>query len=294
MKFKFCGQQDVPAWILSEIAVLSRISSVRLKLITRQVINELTGGSIDIEKVCKLAPKDQQFGPSDIRATLAAIHWILSSATRFNVDHAVLNSELQQLGLPKENSDGVARPFRIHSDRLHAQAAEASLRLPRLVSLDWHTDAVVFDSCAGDLRGGGGSGASRYAPVPVHHLRLGLSHALGQAYPRFPAISSADTPLLAQARLEESQRDAGPAGDSAALFAALGWRPLPLATSPAAPAAVRGSDADAAIARAPTVTAAARVTFSASHSQVVALRDELSAARSALAALTAAMPPPGA
>ena len=48
----------MPEWILSEVAVLSKISCVRLKLITRQVINELTGGRLDVEKVCKLAPKE--------------------------------------------------------------------------------------------------------------------------------------------------------------------------------------------------------------------------------------------
>lgn len=57
-KFKFAGGSDVPDWLLSEVAVLSKISCVRLKLITRQVINELTGGRLDVDKVCKLAPKE--------------------------------------------------------------------------------------------------------------------------------------------------------------------------------------------------------------------------------------------
>lgn len=280
MRFKFCNNEDVPGWVLSEIAVLSKISSVRLKLITRQVINELTGGVIDIEKVCKLAPKESSFGPSDIRATLAAIHWIISSATRFDVDQSVLNNELQQLGLPKENSDGVSRPFRIHRERLNAQAAEDSLRLPRLWSLDWHVDAVIYDSCVGDLRGV----ASR-SPVPLHHLRLGLSHNRAQAYPSFPAILASRSPLL-QARPKQDSSNGG-------AVSALGLRPLPVLSNSAI---ISAADATATVITseaAAQLECAAHLFFSAGHSQVVALLAELEAARCALASLIATMPPPG-
>jgi hypothetical protein len=73
---------------------------------------------------------------SDVKAALAAIAYILSSAVRSGVDENVLNAELQQLGLPKENSDGISRPFRLHRARLTAQAAADSLRAPRLLSLE--------------------------------------------------------------------------------------------------------------------------------------------------------------
>lgn len=274
MKFKFAGGSDVPEWILSEVAVLSKISCVRLKLITRQVINELTGGRIDVDKVCKLAPKESGFEPSDIRATLAAIRWILASATRYSVDETVLNNELQQLGLPKENSDGLSRPFRIHRDRLLAQAVEGALRLPRLVSLGWHADAVLYDSAIGDLRGGAAAarGGARQqqpsSPVPVLHLRLGLSHPLSGAYPGFPASGAADTPLLVAHK--GAATEAGPAAASP-LFA-VGMRPLLSGLSNRVPALLPQAELD----------------FSLSLSQLQALVAELGAARGALAELSAA------
>ena len=39
MKFDFCGGFDAPDWLLSEIATLSNISSVRVKLLCNQIIS---------------------------------------------------------------------------------------------------------------------------------------------------------------------------------------------------------------------------------------------------------------
>lgn len=301
----------MPEWILSEVAVLSRLSCVRLKLITRQVINELTGGRLDIDKVCKLAPKESGqliggdcggtaaqrawafhaagFEPSDIRATLAAIRWILVSATRYSVDEAILNNELQQLGLPKENSDGLSRPFRIHRDRLHAQALENALRLPRLASLSWRTDAVLYDSVVGDMRGPRTAapptrGSTKQVshtqqhPVPVHHLRLGLSHTLGGRYPEFPATGAQDTPLLVAHRggLAEAATSWPVTGDDAAAapLLALGIRPI----------FHQGKRSSALVPQ-------AQLEFALSQDQLGALLAELGAARGLLSEAIAAAAP---
>ena len=40
----------------------------------------------------------------DIKASIAALAFILSSAARYNVDGETLSSEMQQLGLPKGNT----------------------------------------------------------------------------------------------------------------------------------------------------------------------------------------------
>jgi len=78
MKYKFAGDCDVPEWLLAEVSTLSKISCVRLKLITRAVINELSGGTLDVEKVMKLVPPNINW--SDVKAVLAAISFILRGA----------------------------------------------------------------------------------------------------------------------------------------------------------------------------------------------------------------------
>ena len=90
MKYRFAGNVDVPEWILSEVGTLSKISCVRLKLITRQLITQLAGGVLDVEKVTKLVGDKAGFTWSDIKAALAAISFILRGAVRFDVDEGTL------------------------------------------------------------------------------------------------------------------------------------------------------------------------------------------------------------
>lgn len=209
MKFRFVSGKDVPEWVLAEVSVLSRISCVRLKLITRQVINELAGdGALDVEKVQKLVPNGQGFAWTDIKAALAAISYILRQAVRADVDHTVLGAELQQLGLPKENSDGISRPFRIHRVRLREQARANSLRsAPRLVSLDWTMDVILASSRLGLLklqpRIGEvlGSVSSNWIGEPILKLRLGLSHDSNDLPQRFSAVELSSSRLLLNSKM---------------------------------------------------------------------------------------------
>ena len=54
MKFAFCGNLDCPEWVLSEVAVLNRMSAVKLKLILGQIVKKLTGVPFDNERLLKL------------------------------------------------------------------------------------------------------------------------------------------------------------------------------------------------------------------------------------------------
>ena len=296
MRFKFCGGSDAPEWVLGEVAVLSRISCVRLKLITRQVINELAGdGALDVDKITKLVPRGPGFAWPDIKAAVAAIAFIVRQAARSDVDHLVLNAELQQLGLPRENSDGVSRPFRIHRERLRAQARADSLRAPRLLSLDWRLDAVVATSRLGLLRahaaadagaeaGAGASAAAAPLGEPVLSLRLGLSNAAGALPQRISAPDLGSTRLLlsaARARAGGGEATAAPASASAASATAAA------ATAATATAAAAGAF-DGAAALRPLPVAREVVCVSLSAPQAAALLAELRIARTILAALHAA------
>ena len=53
MKFKFCGDLDAPDWLLAEITVLSRITSVRFKLLSQQIIKHISEGTMEVRlSVC--------------------------------------------------------------------------------------------------------------------------------------------------------------------------------------------------------------------------------------------------
>jgi len=151
MKFRFCGDLDAPDWILREISVLSKITSVRIKLITVSVINSLFGtSSVDYEKVAKLTT-DAGLDGSDVKGSLAALVWIVSSAARYDVEDTTLSNELQQLGLPKEHCDTISRTYRENSEKLRQKFAEQVFKLPRLAAVDWRVDYILTSSSSKDV-----------------------------------------------------------------------------------------------------------------------------------------------
>eukprot|EP00954_Amorphochlora_amoebiformis_P027630 1386690-Amorphochlora_amoeboformis.AAC.1 len=102
MKFHFYGGADVPEWFFAETAVLAKISSVRTKLICRQILLKLTGKDINYEKLEKLTTsKRLNFTRSDTKAIIAGLEFILENAAKHNIDVEVLGQELMQLGLPQ-------------------------------------------------------------------------------------------------------------------------------------------------------------------------------------------------
>ncbi|KYR00549.1 COMM domain-containing protein 4 [Tieghemostelium lacteum] len=143
MKFKFCGDLDAPDWLLREINTLSKITNIRVKLLTVQVINSFESKeNIDFEKIEKLT-KDAGFVLSDIKATIAALHFIIFNSVKNDVDDGNLSTELQQLGLPKEHCDSISRAFRENKEKLRTIFHSNTLKFPYLDTLDWRVDFLL-------------------------------------------------------------------------------------------------------------------------------------------------------
>uniref|UniRef100_A0A1A7WL47 COMM domain containing 4 n=1 Tax=Iconisemion striatum TaxID=60296 RepID=A0A1A7WL47_9TELE len=148
MRFRFCGDLDCPDWVLAEISTLAKLSSVKMKLLCAQVLKDLLGEGIDFDKVAKLTA-DAKFESGDIKASVAVLSFILSSAAKHDVDSESLSSELQQLGLPKEHATGLCKSYEDKHAALQDKLREASLRLGRLNSVSWRVDYTLSSS---DLR----------------------------------------------------------------------------------------------------------------------------------------------
>ncbi|KAI4872187.1 hypothetical protein NFI96_031029, partial [Prochilodus magdalenae] len=143
--FRFCGDLDCPDWVLAEISTLARISSVKMKLLCVQVIKDLLEDGIDYDKVAKLT-SDAKFESGDIKASVAVLSFILSSATKHDVDSESLSSELQQLGLPKEHTTGLCKSYEDKHAALKEKLKESSLRLGRLEAVNWRVDYTLSSS----------------------------------------------------------------------------------------------------------------------------------------------------
>ncbi|RZB41623.1 COMM domain-containing protein 4, partial [Asbolus verrucosus] len=64
-KFRFCGEADCPDWILAEINTLSRLSSVKLKLLSQIVVQGIIKPPIELSKAEKLFTDSKLVNPLD-------------------------------------------------------------------------------------------------------------------------------------------------------------------------------------------------------------------------------------
>ena len=85
MKFKFCWDTDCPDWLLAEIANLSNMSSVKLKLLVGHIAKTITGSQIDTEKVVKWTGEDE----AKTAACVGGVRWILEKASGAQVSSFV-------------------------------------------------------------------------------------------------------------------------------------------------------------------------------------------------------------
>lgn len=169
------------------------------------------------------------FDWSDMKACLASISFIVSQAAKWRVPHEALNTDLQQLGLPKENSDGISRPYRIHWEKLLSKAEADTISPPRAVACTFQCDTVLA--------------SSRSAGVPADastvHLQLTLTDIAARA-------SMNDAPAQATTLDTQLLR----VGGAAAVLAQTTMASAPAANNTGAASQLSGHR------RAPTVTGA--------------------------------------
>jgi len=161
MKFKFCGDRDAPDWLLAEMFTISKLSSVRVKLLCatlaeRVRARELASAAceltdfhsdvrplpdVDYAKFQKLV--DGAVTSPDVEGVIAALEYTLASAARYDVDEGALQRELEQLGLPKEHADAVCKPYGKTREDLRAALARGTAKVNALRALTW---GVTFTS----------------------------------------------------------------------------------------------------------------------------------------------------
>ena len=81
-----------------------------------------------------------------LQGTIAAVQFILTNAAKHDVDDVSLVQEIQQLGLPKENSDVIGKLYKEKKDELRVVFASYSYAITKVLKTDWRVDSVVATS----------------------------------------------------------------------------------------------------------------------------------------------------
>ncbi|XP_072881112.1 COMM domain-containing protein 4 [Hemitrygon akajei] len=192
MRFRFCGDLDCPDWVLAEISTLAKVSSVKIKLLCVQVLKDLLGEGIDYEKITKLTA-DAKFDSSDIKATIAVLNFVLSSAAKYGVNGESLSSELQQLGLPKEHAVALCKSYEDKHTVLQDKLKESSLRLNKLDSVSWRVDYTLSSSEMKEVN------------EPIVHLKINVKNVDTDAVEPTVVSVSADKFRVLLTELKQAQ-----------------------------------------------------------------------------------------
>ena len=80
MRFRFCGALEVPTWLLHEVPALSEMSSVRLKLLAKQVLHQILHGSLDYSKALRFTtPRGSEPSVSNTQGIISALHFLIAN-----------------------------------------------------------------------------------------------------------------------------------------------------------------------------------------------------------------------
>ncbi|KAK3851028.1 hypothetical protein Pcinc_042295 [Petrolisthes cinctipes] len=150
MRFRFCWDVDCPDWLLAEIATLSKLTSVKLRLMAGSVAKSIFGEPLSHDVITKLAT-DAKISECECSAGVAAVRWVLVSGAGAGVGAAVLDSELQQLGLPREHAAAITRVYTTHLPALTQHLKDTSLRAGGETEFDCHV--VGVDVSGGEVEG---------------------------------------------------------------------------------------------------------------------------------------------
>jgi len=134
MRFRFCGGEDCPDWLLAEISSLAAVSVVKVRQLTTEACQLLAEDKQVVPERLSALVADTKLQPKEVAALMTAVHWVVHGAARDALEYQVLGDELQQLGMPKEHAGAIARDQR---NGLLKALKQRSLRLSHLDSVQW-------------------------------------------------------------------------------------------------------------------------------------------------------------
>ena len=148
MRFDFLGNNDCPEWVLAEISLVNKMSTVKLRLILGQIVKKLLGQPYDQEKMAKMC-KDQKFDSEETRCLLAILEFVMSQAAKHDVADTVFSKDLLQMGVAIENSNGMVKAFNENQEQLVKAQINQSMRISSIDSVNYKLSYLMSSSMTG-------------------------------------------------------------------------------------------------------------------------------------------------
>lgn len=142
MKFKFCGNIDCPEWIITEITFLTKISTIKLRIICNNLINSLLNDYKNLKDV-KKSLEEMNFTDEEATIIISVIEFIIKNSAKFDVEDMILNQELQQLGLPQENADSISKVFKNQKENLRKKLKTDIFEFNKIESVDYKINYIL-------------------------------------------------------------------------------------------------------------------------------------------------------
>jgi hypothetical protein len=130
------------------MAILSRLSSVRIRLLTKQLITHLIDSSpLAYDKLHKFASSSRVvLDDSALKAVINTIYFIVSNATRYDIDPNILYPELEQLGLPSDVAKSLSKIYLAYQAQLTTTFQSKTLKLNSLSQIQWRINYILDNS----------------------------------------------------------------------------------------------------------------------------------------------------
>jgi|TARA_B110000003_G_C16354268_1_gene420007 COMM domain containing 4 len=138
---------------------------------------------LDYGRLQKLSTK-LTLSRSDVKAALAAINFLLDSATRYDVDRSILDIEMQQLGLTRETSATLLDVYFSKKPEIEQNYRTKEFKMEPPGSIRWRLDYIIGSSVSKEahspsvrlkIPGSKKKGSPLQFDVPVDKFRVLLS-----------------------------------------------------------------------------------------------------------------------
>ncbi len=144
MKFKFCGNIDCPEWLISEITMLTKVTNIKLRIISNNLINCILNNGKSLPDLRK-ALEEMKFNSDDSSIIISVLEFIFKNSSKFEIEDIVLNQELQQLGLPQENADSISKVFKNQRENLKNKLKDQVFSFSKVLGVEHKVSYLLAD-----------------------------------------------------------------------------------------------------------------------------------------------------